>query len=125
MCIITQWIRKRLEQRQLLQDRKKHEAEQQKRASRSSRPADRAAPGAGPARGQGNRGHLSLQTKLDGQGHAAHLERPALVANVTGREVLPRRESFMDRMRRILTSEEARGGESARGSGNGNPVRSL
>lgn len=99
--------------------REEHEAEQQKRASRSSRPADRT------ARAQGNPGRLSIQTKLDGQGHAAHLERPALVANVTGREVLPRRESFMDRMRRILTSEEARGGESARGSGSGNPVRSL
>lgn len=105
--------------------REKHEAEQQKRASRSSRPADRTASSAGPSRGQGHHGRLSLQTKLDGQGHAAHLERPALVANATGREVLPRRESFMDRMRSILTSEEARGGESSRGSGNGNPVRSL
>lgn len=104
--------------------RDKHEAEQQKRASRSSRPADRTASSAGPARGQGHHGRLSLQTKLDGQGHAAHLERPGLVVNATGREVLPRRESFMDRMRRILTSEEAHGGESSRGSGSGNP-RSL
>lgn len=106
--------------------REKHEAEQQRRASRSSRPVvDRMTPSAGPARGQGNHGRLVLETKLDGQGHRAHLERPALVANVPGRENLPRRESFMDRMRRILTSEEARGGEGARGSADNQPVRSL
>ncbi|KAG6355769.1 hypothetical protein INS49_003735 [Diaporthe citri] len=101
--------------------RDKHEAEQQKRANRSSRPVDRMAPSAGPSRGQGNHGRLVLETKLDGQEHTAHLERPALVANVPGRENIPRRESFMDRMRRILTSEEARGGDGARGSANGPP----
>lgn len=106
--------------------RERHEAEQQRRASRSSRPADRMAPGsAGPSRGQGHHGRLVLQTKLDGQGQSAHLERPALVASAPGRENMPRRESFMDRMRRILTSEEARGRESARGSANGQPLRSL
>lgn len=105
--------------------RDKHEAEQQKRASRSSRPVDRLAPSSGPSNGQGNHGRLVLETKLDGQGHTAHLERPALVANISGRENMPRRESFMDRMRRILTSEEARGGEGARGSANSHPVRSL
>lgn len=105
--------------------RDRHEAEQQKRASRSSRPVDRLAPSSGPAQGQGNHGRLVLETKLDGQGHTAHMERPALVANIPGRENIPRRESFMDRMRRILTSEEARGGEGARGSANSHPVRSL
>jgi GTPase SAR1 family protein len=107
--------------------RQKHEAEQQKRASvsRSSRSVDRLTHGAGLVRGAGNHGHLVLETKLDGQGHAAHLERPASVQNAPGRESIPRRESFMDRMRRILTSEEARGGEGPRGSAESHPTRSL
>lgn len=107
--------------------RQKHEAEQQKRASvsRSSRSVDRLAHGAGLVRGAGNHGRLVLETKLDGQGYAAHLERPASAQNGPGRESIPRRESFMDRMRRILTSEEARGGESPRGSADGHPTRSL
>lgn len=107
--------------------REKHEAEQLRRAgaSRSSRSVDRMAPSAGPARGQGNRGRLVLETKLDGQGHAAHMERPAPIQAVPGREGLPRRESFIDRMRRILTSEEARGAEGTRGSASGAPTQSL
>lgn len=104
--------------------RQKHEAEQQKRASvsRSSRSVDRMIHGAGLARGAGR---LVVETKLDGQGHAVHLERPASVQNIPGRESIPRRESFMGRMRRILTSEEARGGESTRGSADGHPTQSL
>lgn len=109
--------------------RDRHEAEQQKRASasRSSRSVDRMAPIAGPGRGQGNHGRLVLETKLDGQGRAAHLERPAPVQAVHGLEniPIPRRESFMGRMRRILMSEEARGGEITRGSTNIPPTRSL
>lgn len=108
--------------------REKHEAEQLRRAgaSRSSRSVDRLAPSAaGPARGQGTRGRLVLETKLDGQGHAAHMERPAPIQAAPGREGLPRRESFIDRMRRILMSEEARGGEGTRGSVSGAPTQSL
>ena len=107
--------------------RDRHEAEQQKRAgsSRSSRSVDRMAPSSGPGRGQGNHGHLVLETKLDGQGRAAHLERPSSVQAVPGLENITRRESFMGRMRRILMSEEAHGGESTRGSTNSPPTRSL
>lgn len=100
--------------------RDKHEAEQKKRAGvgRSSRSADRVAPF---TRGQGPPGRLVLDTKVD----TVHVERPPLSAHVPGREGMPRRESFMERMRRILTSEEARGGESTRGSVDGHPIRSL
>ncbi|KAI3394470.1 hypothetical protein diail_2662 [Diaporthe ilicicola] len=99
--------------------RKRHEAEQQKRAgaNRSSKSVDRTMTSPGPAPRQDSTGPLVLDTKLDGgQGHAAHLERPAFVQHVPGREHITRRESFMGRMRRILMYEEPRGGESPRDS---------
>ncbi|POS73421.1 hypothetical protein DHEL01_v208187 [Diaporthe helianthi] len=107
--------------------RQKHEAEQQKRAgvSRSSRSVDRLTQGAGGlVRGAGYHRRLVLDTKVDGQGHADHLERPAPVQNVPGRESIPRRESFMERMRRMLAPEEVRSGDKMRRSPDGHPARS-
>lgn len=106
--------------------RQKHEAEQQKRASvsRSSRSLDRLTHGAGLVRGAGNHGRLMLDTKLDGRGHANHLERPASAQNDSSRESIPRRESSMERMRRILAPEEARSGENMRRSPDSHPTRS-
>jgi hypothetical protein len=119
--------------------RQRHEAEQQKKrasVNRSSRSVDRlTAHGAGLVRGAENHGgRLVVETKLDGRrGGAAHTQErvPASVRDVghDGRETTPRRERFMDRLRRILTPEEAPrgGGGHARGSGDadGHPTRSL
>ncbi|KAL1875451.1 hypothetical protein Daus18300_003190 [Diaporthe australafricana] len=108
--------------------RKRHEVEQQKhaRASRSSKLVDQTTASAGPGRGQGKKGGLVLETKLDGgQKHTSHLERPASVQHALGRENITRRESFMGRMRRMLMYEDSQDEGSTGDSRGSPPVRFL